>query len=295
MLQQTTVATVAARFDEWMRRFPDIASLARATERQVLRAWEGLGYYSRARNLRRAARVIVDKHGGRIPASYDELTALPGVGDYTARAVLSIAFDRPFSMIDANSRRICMRLHAWRTWSPARARTARAFLDAALPAKNPGRFNEALMELGELVCRPANPRCEECPLARKCEARSRGLQNQIPARRRIRYESNTRRVAVAVSRGRILLERPTDGIRFQGMWLLPELASLDPLRAIRVRLPPVTQSFTRYRIRLEPELVRLAPSQEAGPSRRWVPLAKADDFPMPSVYRRVIASSRPFL
>jgi A/G-specific adenine glycosylase len=160
MLQQTTVRAVLPYYEKWLERFPDLASLARAPLRDVLRAWQGLGYYQRARNLHRAAGRILREHGGRLPADRDALRRLPGFGPYTTAAVLSLAFGRPLPVIDANVRRVLMRVLA--TEGPASSSLDKGFLavlEKIIPRAAPGAFNQAMMELGALVCRSANPQC----------------------------------------------------------------------------------------------------------------------------------------
>ena len=188
MLQQTQAATVVPYFERFLQAFPTLADLAAADEQQVLRLWEGLGYYRRARDLLRTARLLAASHGGRFPDDPVALEGLPGLGRYTRNAVLSQAFDRRLPILEANSRRVLCRLFG-RTGDPSLAPEQRWLWDAAealLPSRRVGDFNQALMELGALVCTPDAPRCSECPLADDCVARRLGLQDAIPARRRAR-------------------------------------------------------------------------------------------------------------
>lgn len=184
MLQQTVVAAVAPRFEAWLRRFPDLATLAAAEPSEVLRAWEGLGYYSRARNLHATARRLVEQGDATLPDSYQALRKLPGIGDYTACAILSLAYGRPFPVVDANVKRVTQRLLALPEWTPDAERQVRSFLDARIGTRQPGAFNEAMMELGALVCTPRSPDCAHCPLAAACRARRLGIVALIPERRR---------------------------------------------------------------------------------------------------------------
>ena len=185
MLQQTTVAAVVPYYERWMRLFPDLRSLARAPLRRVLRAWQGLGYYARARNLHRAARLVVRDHGGRVPGDRAALGRLPGFGPYTTAAVLSLAYGRPLPVVDANVRRVLMRLMGLAGEASMRhdARIL-ARLGALIPARAPGLFNQALMELGAVVCRSRNPQCLLCPARERCRAARAGLQEVIPRPRR---------------------------------------------------------------------------------------------------------------
>ncbi len=182
MLQQTQVATVRDYFQRFVAAFPDVHALAAADERQVLRLWEGLGYYRRARQLHAAAKKVVAEHDGRFPQDVDALQELPGIGRYTAGAIASIAFDQRAAILEANTIRLLSRLIAYRD-DPLNAAGQRVLWQTAadiLPQKNVARFNQALMELGSLVCTPADPRCDECPLAGVCAAYAAGLQHKIP-------------------------------------------------------------------------------------------------------------------
>ena len=182
MLVQTTVAAVIPYFKRFLQRFPDIRSLADADEAEVLKAWEGLGYYRRARHLHAAAQRVVTEHGGRFPDDPAAVRALPGVGRYIAGAVLSFAFDRPEPIVEANSQRVLARLLALRDDVKASATRERIWRAAQrlVPEHGAGDFNQALMDLGALVCTPRQPRCLFCPLSAPCRARQQGLQEAIP-------------------------------------------------------------------------------------------------------------------
>jgi A/G-specific adenine glycosylase len=184
MLQQTRSETVASYYRQWLERFPDVEALARADEQAVLKAWEGLGYYGRARNLHRAAREVVERFDGTLPADPEVLRTLPGIGEYTAAAVASIAFARPAGVVDGNVIRVVCRLAADRRDSrdPALRRAIRRFVEAGFRSFHPGWVNQAWMELGALVCLP-RPRCELCPLRAHCAAQREGLTGAIPTRR----------------------------------------------------------------------------------------------------------------
>ena len=218
MLQQTRIAAVMPYYERFLQKFPTVEALARAPQDDVLKLWSGLGYYSRARNLHRAAQEIVARHGGEFPHTLDAMLALPGIGLYTAAAVLSIAYDAPLAVVDGNVARVFARLGAirgdlreprrWRELS-ARAQDHLApRLPECLPAQAaPGDWNQALMELGETVCTPQIPRCGACPVARWCLARARGLTHEIPAPRKKRAPVRVR-IAAAIlrdPRGRTLL------------------------------------------------------------------------------------------
>jgi A/G-specific adenine glycosylase len=225
MLQQTRVEAVAPRFDAFLRRWPTPAAMAAAREEEVVAAWSGLGYYRRARSLHAAARALVERHGGRFPADAAALRALPGVGDYTAGAVGSLALGLPLPLVDGNVARVLARLFAVRG-DPRRGGAARRLRDLAaalVPREGAGPWNEGLMELGALVCVPATPRCPLCPLREECAARARGLEGRIPEIP-ARKPARDLRLAAALVRdgaGRTLLLRRPDGGLLGGTWELP--------------------------------------------------------------------------
>ena len=231
MLQQTRIAAVLPYYERFLARFPDVESLARAREVEVLKLWSGLGYYSRARNLHRAAKEIVSRPDGHFPRDLEGALALPGIGRYTAAAVLSIAYDAPFAVLDGNVARVLARLGAVRGDLRANGRWEQLSETAQrLLAKHaPGDWNQALMELGETICTPRSPLCGECPVSRWCRARSLGLTRSIPAPRRKRSPVRMK-IAAAVlldRRGRTLLLRDPgahDEVLFSRMWQFPALA-----------------------------------------------------------------------
>jgi A/G-specific adenine glycosylase len=238
MLQQTRVPVVLEYYRRFLRRFPTLAALARAPAGEVERVWAGLGYYRRARNLHRAAREVLRKHRGRFPDALGAALRLPGVGRYTARAVLSIAYGAPLAVVDGNVARVLARLDAGR--APRHKDSSGASTSGPVPiprtalderaqellAPNaPGDWNQAMMELGATVCTPRAPRCPDCPVARWCRARSLGIAESLPARRPKRRPLRLR-IAAAVlldPAGRTLLVRSRDGIGalFSGMWHFP--------------------------------------------------------------------------
>jgi A/G-specific adenine glycosylase len=233
MLQQTRVSAVLPYYERFIQRFPDAGALAEATEEEVLATWSGLGYYRRARSLQAAARRVVEQHDGALPRDVDSLRALPGVGRYTAGAIASIAFDLREPVLDGNVRRVLCRILAGdadeeRLWDVARK---------LVDGPRPGDLNQALMELGALVCTPRRPSCERCPLEAPCRARREGRPEDYP-RRQKRRATETVRVAVAVVlRGeRVLLERPGNTSPLSGAWDLPARripAGWTPERVVR--------------------------------------------------------------
>jgi A/G-specific adenine glycosylase len=223
MLQQTTASAVAGRYERFLRRFPDLPALARAREESVLAAWSGLGYYARARNLRRAARTILLEHAGRIPREPAELARLPGFGPYTAAAVVSLAFGKPIPAAETNVTRVLSRLFAI-GGSPDSHRHRKAVLSRArslLPVRHPGDWTAALMDLGQLICTPRHPDCPSCPVRGHCEAYRRGRPETYP-RRTARARPVQVFLAAAEARrdGRTLLVRRGSGL-LKGLWEFP--------------------------------------------------------------------------
>jgi A/G-specific adenine glycosylase len=270
MLQQTQVATVIPYFERFLQAFPTLPALAAAEEQQVLRLWEGLGYYRRARDLLRAARLMVAEHGGTFPNDPAILHRLPGMGRYTVGAVLSQAYERRLPILEANSQRVLSRFFGRR--ADPRNGPARKWLwqaaETLLPRRHVGEFNQALMELGSLVCTATAPRCGKCPLAARCEARRLGLQEQIPHRPAPPKITLVEEVAVVVRRGTqvLLVQRPAGG-RWAGLWEFPhgprqpdepheqaavrvvrELAGIQAV--VGGELLTIRHGITRYRITL---------------------------------------------
>ncbi len=244
MLQQTQVAAVVPYFNRFLRAFPSVRSLARAPRERVLELWSGLGYYRRARNLHRAAQLLVESFGGRFPKTYDAARSLPGVGDYTARAVLSIGFNQPYAVLDGNVARVVARWRAFRghiRQLAFRRRVAR-LLDRWLSRRRPGAFNQALMELGQTVCLPRRPRCPACPLRPSCLATQRGRAESYPAPRP-RRPSEIRYLAVAAIHraGEFALVRGLDENLLPDLWNFPSAFGSSPAAARRALAEKLAQ------------------------------------------------------
>jgi A/G-specific adenine glycosylase len=224
MLQQTRVETVIPYFKKWMELFPTVRALAKASEREVLNAWEGLGYYSRARNFHKAAKVVVEKFDGKLPRSVDELQKLPGIGRYTAGALASILFGMDEPALDGNLKRVYARF--FDVEEPVNSTEGEKILwqlaRENLPTGKAADFNQALMDLGSMVCLPKNPRCEVCPLARDCKASARGVQHLRPVKNAKKAVPHRIHAAVVVVKnGKVLLaKRPSKGL-LAGMWEFP--------------------------------------------------------------------------
>jgi len=262
MLQQTRIAAVLPYYRRFLEKFPQVTSLARARQEDVLKLWSGLGYYSRARNLRRAAKEIVVRYGGKFPQSLAEALRLPGVGRYTAAAVLSIAYDMPLAVLDGNVARVLARLSAMRgdVRAPRNWKAVGSRAEELLATEASGDWNQALMELGETVCTPQSPRCPQCPVERWCRARALGLVEEIPEARRKPRAVHVK-IAAAILRdpqGRTLMVKDPgahDGVLFSRMWQFPAVevarhakAELgEHLRATLGIEPPILEDLAEAR------------------------------------------------
>lgn len=271
MLQQTRVATVIPYYEKFLNAFPDARALVAADEDRVLRMWSGLGYYSRARNLRKAAREIGD---GEFPKEYDAIRGLPGVGDYTAAAVASIAFGFPYAAVDGNVRRVIARLSG--DGHADFIKIANHLLDR----RDPGVWNQAMMELGATVCLPRNPLCGACPAAKWCEARARGTQNELPLKK-VKPETVrlSRTLFVVRRQGKILL---APGERVRGFWDLPERirpASLGPV------VGEFGHSITHHRYRFE---VREAIVTRIPKAFCWVAEQQLHEIPLSTTAKKAL-------
>jgi A/G-specific adenine glycosylase len=314
MLQQTQVATVRPYFARFLAELPSVEALAAADEQRVLRLWEGLGYYRRARQLHQAARLICSRHGGVFPRQIEALRGLPGIGRYTAGAILSIAFDQRQPILEANTARLFSRLLAWpgEPASAAGQKLGWAMAQAILPRRGAGRFNQALMELGSEVCQPRAPRCEICPVISHCRAFAGGSQSRIPPPKRKPAPQMLREAAVVVRRrGRVLLLRRPEGGRWAGLWDFPRFrlsAAAKPqadvarqlvkgvraLTGVRVRpgrrLKTLKHGVTRYRITLEcyeAEYVSTAEGKSAADALRWLRPQELEGYPLSTTGRKL--------
>lgn len=310
MLQQTQVQTVLPYYERWMRRFPDVRALASADESDVLHAFQGLGYYSRARSLLRAAREVVARFDGALPRSADALATLPGIGAYTAGAIASIAFGERVPVVDGNVVRVLCRLFELRG-DPAKSPLKQELWARArslVPADRPGDFNQALMELGATLCTPRAPRCDACPLRASCRAHASGCAEalpEIPARPK--PQAVRMAAALVFHRARVAtVQLGPEAPRWAGLWQFPntELAPDEPeaegaLRAARLalgaavrldaELGALTHSVTRYRVRLA--AFRCTLDRRPPPARDgalvWRRPSELDAIAMPSAHRRL--------
>jgi A/G-specific adenine glycosylase len=302
MLQQTTVAAVFSYYDAFLARWPDVAALAAASLDEVLYAWQGLGYYARARNLHACAREVAVRHGGRFPDTEDALLTLPGIGAYTAAAVAAIAFDRHAVPVDGNIERVVARLFAVTTPLPEAKPELRRLAASLVPPARAGDFAQAMMDLGATICVPRTPKCILCPLRQSCRARREGIADDLPARS-ARAEKPVRYgVAFWIVRGDgavLLRRRPERGL-LGGMMEVPstdwrdarwsegEAKRVAPVRARWCPIPDrVRHTFTHFHL----ELSVLAGTVRAGkaPDGIWVPPDRLGEHALPSLMRKVIA------
>jgi A/G-specific adenine glycosylase len=323
MLQQTQVKTVLPYWNRWMQRLPDIASLARATPDEIHKLWEGLGYYHRVRNMQRAAREIVKNHRGKFPEDFASILALPGIGRYTAGAICSIAFNQPKPILDGNVIRVLTRVYGialdpatpaareqlWKLAEDLVQTSARLSKDATAAsfARQVNRyacsdFNQSLMELGAVVCKPRDPACVDCPVSTHCIARRRKRVANLPFRSR-RRPTTTRHFTVFVveRRGRILVRKRAEGMLNGGLWELPSaeikpgVPCIAPVPKSPVVIPVgarplcrIRHSITRYRVITEAFQAEASPSLKTSPSDRWVHWKDLHRLAFPSAHRRII-------
>lgn len=307
MLQQTTVKAVLPYYERFLEHFPTLAALATAREEEVLAVWSGLGYYHRARNLLRGARHLVAQHGGRFPRSLEAALAVPGVGLYTASAVLSIAYGRSLPVVDGNVRRVLARLFALRGPRWLKDGPYYNLAEELLDRDAPGDFNQALMELGALVCTARGPACAACPVGSRCEARARGLVDLLPESRARRASIDVTIAAALVEReGRVLLVRRPEGRLLGRMWELPqtglESTAVDLVRELRerhgleIRCGPLVararHAITHRRIALLGYRARLTRRPAEDPERfRWAAPEEIAALPVSSMTRKLLKSA----
>lgn len=304
MLQQTRVEAVIPYFEKWMQLFPTVSDLAKASEQDVLNAWEGLGYYSRARNLHKAARIVVEQHNGELPRNLKELRKLPGIGRYTVGAIASIAFNMDEPTLDGNLRRVFARLFdvSEPADSPTGEKRLWGLAAEHLPIGQAGNYNQALMDLGATVCLPKNPRCLLCPLMEICESRANGTQEQRPVLKPKKETPHYVHAAgVVVKSGKALLsKRPSKGL-LGGMWEFPngrvDGEPLEELESALVTgyglkvqrgeaLVTVKHAYTHFRVTAHAfrcELVSI-PENE---SLKWVALTELEAYPMGKIDRQI--------
>ena len=320
MLQQTQVKTVIPYWQRWMRRLPDVRALARARPDAVLKLWEGLGYYLRARNLQKAARIILDQHGGRIPEKFDALVALPGIGRYTAGAICSIAFDQATPILDGNVIRVLTRLFGIaenprqreinaRLWSLAQALVRSAARSERPGERNCSYFNQSLMELGAVICTPRQPKCPLCPVRKHCVAGREKRIDEIPNLGPLPASTERRFAAFVVEKtGCFLVRRRPASVVNAHLWEFPNV-ELDGSRTedrqlaenlFRSRplalqpLQRVRHTITRYRITTDVFRVEFANgTPRTLANGRWCSFSELRKLAFPSAHRKILEMLRP--
>ncbi len=307
MLQQTTVAAVGPYFARFLARWPDVAALAAAPLDDVLAEWQGLGYYARARNLKKCAETVARDHGGVFPATGADLQKLPGIGPYTAGAIAAIAFDEPATVVDGNVERVVARLFAVEDPLPAAKPRLRELAAALTPSARAGDYAQAMMDLGATVCVPRSPRCDACPLSGDCAGRALGIAGRLPARARKAPRPTRRAVAwLALNRkGEVLLRRRAETGLLGGMWEVPSSEWLKdggfdaapPAPARWHRAGGIEHVFTHFRLEMEVRRA-LLPSRDIGrfgKHARWVGRADIASYALPSVMKKAIKLGAPGL
>ena len=311
MLQQTRVDQVRPYFNRFIERFPTLETLAKGSIDDVLMVWEGLGYYSRARNLHKAAILICEQRGGAFPTSYDEIIQLPGIGPYTAAAVLSIAFDKPHACLDGNIIRVLSRIDCIEEdiTSSATRKALQNRADTLLYTKDPSSYNQAMMELGATCCHPRSPNCTACPIHTFCCAYKEGIQENFPKKKKKAAVPLKKMVATLFEdeRGHLLLrQRPLEGL-LGGLWEFPCEESLDEENLLATfsrlcaslqaeeasilhTLPVISHAYSHFRIEVTPVLVRPQSLSLPPDSHRWVTLEEAGQLAFHRAHRRILSA-----
>ncbi len=306
MLQQTTVNAVIPYYERWFKQFPTVKVLARADIHQVLKAWQGLGYYARAKNLHKAAKVVSKRHGGLLPKDPHLVRSLPGFGPYTTGSVLSIAYDVPLTIIDANVRRVVMRVEALPGQADAKQdKVVGEFLCTVFPRKSPGDFNQALMELGALVCRNKEPLCIQCPVSQFCEAFKKGTQEIIPQPKARVIKNLEAVIAIIEKDGKYFIQkRPPKGL-LADLWEFPGgkiKAGETKIQALRREMKEelnsslesarylfnVTHFYTQFRVNLSVFACKPSIWPKNDALHKWVSLISLRGYPMPSGSAKIV-------
>ena len=321
MLQQTQVATVIDYYLRFMKQFPTVKKLAAANEADVLKLWEGLGYYRRARQLHAAAKLVVENHKGKFPETFDEVLALPGIGRYTAGAILSISKDQQLPILEGNTIRLFARLMQMKSdpKTTANQKALWEFSESLLPKKRCGDFNQALMEVGNQVCSPKRPKCLICPIHDACPTAIKGLQEQIPlASKKMKYEDLHEAVVVVRRKNKLLIRQCGPGERWENLWDFPRFeietkvpkrakpqgeqlaviteqltGSLKTLTGLDASLVPtdirIKHAVTRFRITLDCFVTESVSGRmkKMPTDAQWVTLSQIADIPMSMTGRKI--------
>ncbi|MCP4482908.1 MAG: A/G-specific adenine glycosylase [bacterium] len=307
MLQQTTVNAVINYYHRWLKRFPTIQSLARGNIHDILNLWQGLGYYQRARNIHKAAQIIYKDHHGEIPKNPKVLRKLPGFGPYTTNAVLSIAYELRLPLIDTNIRRLVMRQLALRGVANIKQnKTITTYLEKIMPKKNISFFNQALMELGALICKPKNPLCLLCPIQKNCKAFQKGIQELIPKTSKNKIKKINAAIALIQKERKFFIQkRPEKGL-LAGLWEFPggkqekekkieETLKREIKEELKVSvtksdfLMKVKHYYTQFAVTLHVFTCDVVPFPLEDDTHKWVILKNLKNFPMPSGSAKIVS------
>ena len=310
MLQQTTVNTVIAYYVRWIREFPTVQSVAKAPLQRILKMWQGLGYYSRAKNIHRSAKIVCDVYGGRIPDNPEELKKLPGIGPYTVGAVSSIAFGRKYPIIDANVRRVIMRQLALKGHADnSQDKKVLNFLEKVMPARNAGIFNQALMELGALICRSREPNCISCPVKMSCRGYKKGIQEIIPLPKKTVFQKIQAVIAIIERNGRFFIQkRPARGL-LADLWEFPggKVEAHESIeealhRELKEELGVTVEKmeylmdtlhfYTQFRVQLHVWRCHLVSYPKIDQNHKWVSFKSLERYPMPSGSAKIVEQLR---
>lgn len=307
MLQQTQVSAVIGYYGRFMARFPTIASLAAASQDEVMQHWSGLGYYSRARNLHHAAQTIMREHNGEFPQDFSHIQTLKGIGRSTAAAISVFAFQQQQTILDGNVKRVLARLHAVEGWPglPAVEKQLWALAESLLPQQNLPAYIQGLMDFGATLCTRSKPRCSECPMQTQCLAFQQQRVAQLPfSKPRKALPEKQTTMLMIVDAGEILLEkRPNQGI-WGGLWSLPEVATTQiPVQQVQEKygmqteslevMPVLWHTFTHFKLEITPQPLQLVGRRaETSPDRQWLPFADAIGAALPTPVRTLLKTLR---
>ncbi len=304
MLQQTQVAAVIGYYANFMRRFPDIASLANAEQEEVLQYWSGLGYYSRARNLHNAAQIILDEFGGQFPNAFDDIISLPGIGRSTAAAISTFALDNPQPILDGNVKRVFARYFSIEGWtsSPAIQKKLWAIAERENPTEEATAYTQGLMDLGATICSRSKPTCTQCPLHKSCKALANNKTQLLPTPKPKKAipQRETTMLVIRMGNEVLLEKRPQKGI-WAGLWSLPEMSNSDIASQIAFKqfglkteadepLEIVDHAFTHYKLAITPQPLNVinTPTQAPAAETIWMPLEDAIGAAIPTPVRNIL-------
>jgi A/G-specific adenine glycosylase len=306
MLQQTQVAAVMGYYTQFMLRFPDISSLANATQEEVLQYWSGLGYYSRARNLHKAAQAILLEHKGQFPQDFEAIQQLSGIGRSTAAAIASFAFNQTQTILDGNVKRVLARHYLVEGWPglPKVEKQLWALAESLLPKQDMVSYTQGLMDLGATLCTRSKPKCDLCPLKSTCRAYQQSRVNDLPASkpRKVSPQKQTTMLLLLNGREVMLEKRPSSGI-WGGLWSLPEIGAHEIAVEVAANrfglqtevedpLPKVNHVFSHFKLEITPQPLQLSnkPAQTQSPNLIWLPIEDAIKVALPTPVRNILLS-----